>query len=229
MWFKSILLDEPGVMTRKFFTTSAIPITIRSFCYFAEERFVDDDSVRSLMELFSMLYGADGRHLFIPPLILEGWRSNAHWANWEWEKKSMNGGKAEKVFAIVLMSQHWGAFCVDLTRRKIQFGDSLSRPIPNDAVSGVRGWLRLSGQDLRHWSSTVDKFDVPQQPITSGSCAIIAANTIECTLNPAIECWTHQRSAYHRTRYLKLLIGYVKVSYHTVGNKNRIANSDVSA
>ena len=82
-WFKRILLDEPGVMTRKFFTTSAIPIAIRSFCYLAEERFVDDDSVRGLMELFSMLYGADGRYLFILPLTLQGWRNDAHWADWE--------------------------------------------------------------------------------------------------------------------------------------------------
>src|SRR3954464_2242164 len=99
------------------------------------------------MELFSILYGTNNHALFIPPPTLQGW-SSTHQADLEWEKEAMNSGKVKEVFAIVFMEQHWGAFHIDLIRRKIQFGDSLNRSIPNNAVNGIRRWLEISGQDL---------------------------------------------------------------------------------
>ena len=59
----------------------------------------------------------------------------------------------------------------------------------------------------KHMGSKHRQVDVPQQPLASGSCAINAANTIERTINPAVERWTHPRSV----RAMKLLTGYSTV------------------
>jgi Ulp1 family protease len=123
----------------------------------------------------------------------------------------MSSGRVLKVFAIVSMTEHWGALHVDVVNRAISFGDSLNRRTPDDAIEAVRKWLEITGQDLKLWSTSCGKFDVPRQPPVSGSCGINAANTIERVLNPGIERWTHSRSTYHRLRFLKLLTGYSKV------------------
>jgi Ulp1 protease family, C-terminal catalytic domain len=214
-WLQDILLNEPGIMQRKFHLSSNVVVGINSVSFLAHERFVDDDSVRGILSLFAERYGKNGRYLFIPPLVLEVWRTSIHkaCAEWEWERKAMKDGKVEKVFAILALGQHWGAICVDLTKRTIQFGDSLNQHFPSDALRAIKRWLELSGKDITtgKWNFSYDKLDVPQQPLTSGSCAINAANAIERMLNLTIERWTHERSAYHRTRFLKLLTGYSKV------------------
>ena len=83
------------------------------------------------------------------------------------------------VFAIVLMTEHWGDFYIDMTKGTIDFADSLNKPLPQDALRAIRRWLEFTGQGLQVINSACGKFDVPRQPLTSGSCAINAANTIE--------------------------------------------------
>jgi hypothetical protein len=214
-WFEGILLNERGIMQYNF-EASGVVMRIHSLCFFPFERFVDDDTVRGIMSLFEEHYDANGRNLFIPPLVLEAWRRNLEspresCPEWEWEMERMRGGAVEKVFAIVLLTEHWGAFYIDMTKGTIDFGDSLNKPLPQDALRAIRRWLEFTGQGLQVINSACGKFDVPRQPLTSGSCAINAANTIERVFRPEIHRWNHSTSAYHRLRFFKLLTGYEKV------------------
>ena len=216
-WLGNFLLNEPGVMQRNFTPTSDALVNIRSLFYLVEENFVDDETVRIVMALFRDNYGVDGRFLFIAPIDLEAWRRSLDGESgpffpWNWQEAQVRSGRVEKVFTIVLMREHWGAIYVDLTKRKIFFGDSLNYDVPQDAMTAIWRWLHCVGQDISSWDQNIGKFDVPQQPVTSGSCAINAANTIERTINPAVERWTHPRSSYHRVRIMMLLTGYSKVS-----------------
>lgn len=215
-WVSKILRDEKGIMQRKFKPSSDSEISICSLFSLVEESFVDDEVLRVVMSLFRDYYGADGCNLFIPPLQMETWRSCMSSAEvpsvtWDWEEALINSGIAEKAFAIVNMSQHWGVFCVDFVKRTITFGDSLRRPIPQDSEAAIWRWLMATGQDIRKWKSMVGQFNVSQQPPTSGSCGINAANAIERTLNPRVKQWAHEYSSRHRIRFLKLLTGYLNV------------------
>jgi Ulp1 family protease len=125
--------------------------------------------------------------------------------------EKINSGTVEKVFGLVHMPNHWGAFQVDLQRKKILFGDSLSMSPPKEDLDAVRKWLQRNGVDTKRWDPKVGLFKVSQQPAGSGSCAVAAVNAIEHSIDNAVECWTHERSAFHRTRFLKFLTGYSKV------------------
>lgn len=217
MWLEDILLKKPGIMHYKFPSTPTSDISVRSLCFLCGENFVDDDSVRAIMAMMAECYGADKENLFIPPLVLEGWRrsmqsSSAAYGDWEWEIEIMRSGRVQKVFAIVYMRQHWGAFYVNLTKKTIDFGDSLAKRAPEDAVKALIRWLEVVGHNASKWSSICGNFNVPRQPAASGSCAINAANTIERVFNTEVERWTHKRSAYHRVRYMRLLTGFYEVS-----------------
>ncbi|KAG0261256.1 hypothetical protein BG011_001237, partial [Mortierella polycephala] len=210
-WFRVILLDEPGIMVREFQPTSGAPLSIESVLFLMKECYIDDEAVRSIMELFSETYGANGRYLFIPPLQISLWKKNLYW---DWKKDIVGSGQIEKAFAVVHMPGHWGALEVDFIQRKISFGDSLLWAVPNDTVEAVREWIRHCGVDTDQWDCRVEHFAVPRQPAGSGSCAVNATNAIEKSINPVIEGWTHQRSAYHRTRFLKLITGHTKFQDH---------------
>lgn len=215
-WLEDILLNKPGIMIRTFSAFPSLSMTIQGLSHLAGERYVDDDTVWGIMTIFSKHYGSDGQYLFIPPLTIEGWRGidgvmGDVGADWDWEIEHVRSGRVKKAFAIVHMAMHWGAISIDLTRKSIQFGDSLGRAMPAGALNGIKQWLKHGGQDINQWSLDINRFDVPNQPYTSGSCAINAANTIERVVNPTIERWTHTRSSYHRLRYLRLLTGYPMV------------------
>jgi hypothetical protein len=220
-WLRNILLNEPGIMQRNFLSTSDTQVNIRSLFYLVDESFVDDESVRTIMAHFKDYYGVDGRYLFIAPIDLENWRQHLDTDHepffpWNWEEEQMRSGKVEKVFVTVLLREHWGAICIDLRKRRILFGDSLGYKTPQDAMTAIWRWLNRVGQEIDSWDQSIGKFDVPQQPLTSGSCAINAANTIERTINPAVERWTHPRSSYFRVRAMKLLTAYSTVSLAVV-------------
>jgi hypothetical protein len=75
-WLENILLNQPGIMHYKFRSMLQFEMSIRSVAFLSMERFIDDEAVGGIMELFTKHYGADGHYLFIPPLILEAWRRN---------------------------------------------------------------------------------------------------------------------------------------------------------
>src|SRR5579871_6490863 len=118
-------------------------LTIQSILYFAEENFIDDDTVDCIMDLFSQYYNTNGQYLFIPHKILNGWRNiinnkDDSLGNWEWNLDELLKRNIQKIFAIVYMSRHWGAICIDLTTKTILFGDSLSKSIPQDALDVIK-------------------------------------------------------------------------------------------
>ncbi|KAF8918269.1 hypothetical protein BGZ58_004881, partial [Dissophora ornata] len=134
VWFCSILLDEPGIMSRVFQSTSSITLSINSVLYVMKEIYIDDEVVRAVMEIFSNVYGSDGRYIFIPPLQLTLWKETLYQ---DWEREQISSGQVEKAFAVVHMPGHWGALQVDFTRRQISFGDSLSLPAPRDTIQAI--------------------------------------------------------------------------------------------
>ncbi|KAF9406785.1 hypothetical protein BGZ94_002954 [Podila epigama] len=105
------------------------------------------------------------------------------------------------------MPGHWGALEVGFVNRKISFGDSLKRPVPDGTIESVRRWLGHSLGNMAQWRRDTCLFDVPRQPAASGSCAVNALNAVEMVVNPRTLRWTHLRSAHHRMRLLRLVTG----------------------
>ncbi|KAF9178456.1 hypothetical protein BGZ49_005341 [Haplosporangium sp. Z 27] len=213
-FFQKILLVEKGIMNRSFKLTSGSPLSIQSVFHLRGEEYVDDDIIRAMLEIFSEAYGAKGWYLFIPPLKLNTWRNSTKYSknDWDWNLEHLQGTALKEAFAVVLMPGHWGALCVDFQDRKLSFGDSLSRMLPVDAKSAIFKWIgKEPSRSVSQWSKATERFRVAQQPHTSGSCGINALNAIEHRLNPEVEFWTHKRSAFHRTRALKLVTGYSKL------------------
>jgi hypothetical protein len=208
-WFHTLLLDTPGILAHRFQSTPGVPLHIKSIFSIRDENYIDDEVVRSALEVFSLSYEGEGRYLFVSPIQQTMWELNK---SWHWKKEQIQAGVVEKAFFAVFMKCHWGVLEVDFLSRKISFGDSLSWPVPNDTVKLAKEWIRHCGVDLQQWDRVIGKFDVPQQPAGSGSCAVNALNAIETSINPAIERWTHSRSAHHRLRLLELVSGYKKVT-----------------
>ncbi|KAF9914206.1 hypothetical protein FBU30_002730, partial [Linnemannia zychae] len=105
-WFRCILLDTPGVMLKTFQATTGVPLSISSVLDLKKEDFLDDEIVRSVMELFGESYGTDGRYLFISPIQIQLWKQDIFK---EWEKSKVESGQVVKAFAVVHMPGHWGA------------------------------------------------------------------------------------------------------------------------
>jgi hypothetical protein len=165
-WVRNLLLNEPGIMQRNFVPTSDAQVNIRSLFYLIDENFVDDESVRIIMAHFNDLYGVDGRYFFIAPLDLETWRGSLDSEDkpffpWNWQEKQIRSGRVEKVFATVLLPEHWGAICVDLAKRRIFFGDFLNYKVPQDAMTAIWRWPDRIGQDVSTWDRNIGKSTFP--------------------------------------------------------------------
>jgi hypothetical protein len=163
VWLKNLLLNEPGVMRRHFTPTTDPEVNIHSIFYLIEENFVDDETVRIVMAIFRDYYGDDGRYLFIAPLELEAWRRSLDredepYFPWNWQEKKVHSGRVEKAFSLVLLPEHWGAICIDFSKRRIFFGDSLDYEVPQDAMAVIWRWLHSVGQDISSWDQTISKF-----------------------------------------------------------------------
>ncbi|KAF9404228.1 hypothetical protein BGZ76_007044, partial [Entomortierella beljakovae] len=182
------------------------------------ENYIDDEIVRATIDLFSEHYGVGNRYIFIPPHVLELWKGHKGKVLPSWNMEHVKGGAVEKAFGVIHMYNHWGAIQVDFLNKAILFGDSLSvTSLPKEYIDAVRMWLKNVGVDLENWSKDIGVFRVAQQPPGSGSCAVNALNAIEHCVNNAVECWTHERSAYHRARILKLITEYSKLSDEECG------------
>lgn len=207
-------------MLKTFQATKGIPLDILSVLDLKNETFLDDEIVRSAMELFTESYGTNDRYIFISPIQIQLWRQDILK---EWKKSEVKSGQVEKAFAVVHMPNHWGALKVDFVRHTISFGDSLSWDIPEDTIDAVSHWIECCGEDMDQWSHHIQQFTVPQQPSSSGSCAINAINAIEMSVNPRTECWTHLRSAHHRLRLLKRVTGFCKVHLSSISSASEFA------
>ncbi|ORY90323.1 hypothetical protein BCR41DRAFT_376103 [Lobosporangium transversale] len=190
-----------------------IHLSVRSTLFLANECYIDDDLIRSVLEIFRVVYKdvKGGPYMFIPPLYLPIWRDadNSEEECYTWLGEELKN-RPSKAFAVVQMSEHWGVLVVDFVQKSISFGDSLKKFIPVEILNGIQRWMTRNGINFQaeKWGKRVQyNLNVPRQPLGSGSCGIIALNTIERILNPKVERWSHERSCYHRTRLLRLVTG----------------------
>ena len=212
-WFRALLFDSPGIMNHQLKPTPGVPLEIVETFSVRDEEYINDEVIRTALDVFSEFYGEEDRYLFVSPIRLTLWTHNIS-SSWHWKKDQIKAGLVEKVVMVVYMSSHWGVIEVDFTRCKISFGDSLSRAVPYESVNAVREWISRCGVDVEQWDRGVSKLWVSQQPPGSGSCAVNALNAVETCVNPAVERWTHARSAHHRMRLLQLVTGYTKVKIY---------------
>ncbi|KAF9118883.1 hypothetical protein BGW39_000787 [Mortierella sp. 14UC] len=70
-WFRCILLNTPGVMLKTFQAPTGVPLSISSVLDLKNEDFLDDETVRSVMELFRESYETNDRYLFISPIQIQ--------------------------------------------------------------------------------------------------------------------------------------------------------------
>ncbi|KAF9981123.1 hypothetical protein BGZ65_004300, partial [Modicella reniformis] len=210
--FRQVLLQERGIMKHTFFPHQKVHIAIDHLFTLRNEEWLNGEILDSVMDMFSVQYSYRGNFIFIPTHVISAWpmilKDNSMW---EWGKEQVQKlvtDQEAKAFAIEITSNHWGALCIDFTKKVILFGDSLdggvNSRLGDETLKNVRHWLHCCGVDVASWSKK--RFDVAQQPRgLSGSCGIIALNSIERCIDPSVERWSHQRSAYHRFRYLMLL------------------------
>ncbi|KAG0338190.1 hypothetical protein BG005_003836, partial [Podila minutissima] len=112
-WFRCILLDTPGVMAKTFRPTAGVPLSISSILDLNNEVYIDDEIVRSVLELFSETYGSNGQYVFIPPLQIQLWKEDLMK---DWMQSEVKSGRVKKAFAVVYMPGHWGALEVDFVQ-----------------------------------------------------------------------------------------------------------------
>ncbi|KAI8356561.1 hypothetical protein B0O80DRAFT_447746 [Mortierella sp. GBAus27b] len=218
------LLEQPGIMNHMFTSSNSVGISARSVLYFGGERWIDDSAIDAILGDFQMRYGHKGTYFFVPTQAFEQWkigfrRQTDPVIPWDQYKSTVLAMRTEgrqtgatrmdkevKAFGVTNMDGHWGAFCVDFTKKIIFFGHSLDRgerPRPDD-LGVVKQWLCRNGIRINSW--TCERLHVAQQAPGSGSCGINAINAIERCLGSNIELWTGERSRFHRLRLLQLLI-----------------------
>ncbi|KAF9370481.1 hypothetical protein BGX21_005536, partial [Mortierella sp. AD011] len=139
------------------------------------------------------------------------------------DKKSRE--KLRKGYAFVHINRnHWGAMAIDFKSHQFIFGDSMNNQVNSNAVKTARALMLRFGRimdkdELRQWEGAehrIGTMTIGDQR-RGGSCGIIAANSIEYDINSTFDCdcettcyrhcelWSHERSAFHRMRFMGLL------------------------
>ncbi|KAK3820323.1 MAG: hypothetical protein J3Q66DRAFT_336825 [Benniella sp.] len=169
--------------------------------------------------MFTVKYQIDEGFSFLETHIPAHWGHHGKEYAWTSGRKHVRRlmeraqqGLEAKVFTVMNIGDHWAPLCDDFTRRSISFDDSLddgrTPRLCSRRLDHIKRWLSSCNVDVAIWGITqnkVQRLDVPRQPWGSGSCRVIALNTIERMINPSTERWSPERSAYHRLRYLELL------------------------
>lgn len=212
--FRADLLDNPGILGRSYSPHRTASVHIDHLFTLVKEQWLNGEVIDSVMDMFNVQYDHnDQGFIFIPTHVPTEW-AKGKWLDWKKElveglieraKKSLGA----KAFTVINIGEHWGPLCIDFTRTTIYFGDSLDdgedSRLGKDRHEHIKLWLSSCGVNVGRWSTTVQRLDVPRQPMGSGSCGVIALNTIERQIDPMVERWTHKMSAIHRLRYLALL------------------------
>ncbi|KAF9151639.1 hypothetical protein BGX20_005370, partial [Mortierella sp. AD010] len=217
-WLIHLLENTPGIMHYQFETSLGRDVlgTVTGLNVLAKENWIDDYSICRVAEYFQYRYQDHDTQqpIVIPFYHLVHWRCHLEIQGnlsdgypCDWEKGTFIDGQNSKVFAVVQMGDHWGAACIDFKERRVYFGDSMKRTFPSDARKAIARWLVHIGMDLTKWDPCVHLFHVPRQ-VNSGSCGVIALNTIERVLNGKLSIWTNGHAACHRLRLMQLMTGY---------------------
>lgn len=214
-WFDRLLSCRSDILKRVF---QPHGIHIDEVISLIHEEYLNDEVIRALLEAIEEHYGTV---LCIPPLVLSDWihqrstpGSNGAF-DWNYGQAKIAAGGVSKAFAVVHMnSNHWGVLCVDFSARRISFGDSMDKGtvrLPCDAEDAIVYWLRHIKVWNSRWSTDIVHLDVPQQRSGSGSCGVIALNTIERSIDPDVERWTDSDSQKCRIQYFQVVSGFCKV------------------
>ncbi|KAF9081870.1 hypothetical protein BGX23_000355, partial [Mortierella sp. AD031] len=207
--FKSIEMDSTIYMS--------------SILYVSNEKYIDDSAIDIFLKTFKNKYG-DQRNLFISQMFLRialentkqiesaGAESPIHDNKDKHEdkgKEDLSNNTVDRAFGIYQSGNHWLVVCVDFKARRVFYGDSINYAFPVYVRRAIIQWLIsvLPGTEIRDrlkdW--TLQRLDMPQQR-SSGSCGLIAANAIECILDPKIQPWSRSRPEFYRMRLLKMLM-----------------------
>ncbi|KAF8945115.1 hypothetical protein BGZ46_006105, partial [Entomortierella lignicola] len=218
-WLISMLKTTQGIMSLKFNAKFSPDVTVlvRGLQCLIKENWLNDDTIWRIYQYINISYqDQDSQQpIMIPYDYLQHWRGHLNEQGitkeykCDWGKGEFVDGNDIKAFAIIHMSNHWGAVCIDFKERHVYFGDSLDRGFPDDARKAIARWLVFLGLDIKKWKSVVRRFNVPRQK-DSGSCGVVACNTVERTINKKVSPWSNENSVCHRLRLMRLMTGYTK-------------------
>ncbi|KAF9176323.1 hypothetical protein BGZ51_000960, partial [Haplosporangium sp. Z 767] len=239
-WFKDLL----DVCTwKKHFTPFGYTISLSDALLFAGTEWMNDGGLDGILSYFRHKYSD---YLFIPLFQISHWKDSGHGVekdcSWNWKQAEVRDGRYRKAYAFVHMENHWGALSVDFERCEIAFGDSMNKAIPQRTIRGVLRWLELclDDEEFQKWVNPIAKLFVRPQ-IDGGSCGIHAANAIEFDINRTREntgkkscsvSWSlgsAKEVSFHRTRYLKFVVGFQMVERIVHDDWERVHPVDVSS
>jgi hypothetical protein len=163
-----------------------------------------------------------------------------------------NPEREARVFTIVNTGGHWAVLVFDFKQKRLLFGDSMDRgkldiekqanifagarllleschshaPTSHDEDIATRNDLPMRRIRVDRWVNEPLRFPVPQQQ-DSSSCGLAALSSIEHSIHPSSELWSHERRAFFRVKYLMyatstsrevcyFLLGYaLLLTYHS--------------
>ncbi|KAF9149809.1 hypothetical protein BGX20_005872, partial [Mortierella sp. AD010] len=193
------------------------------------------DSIMGFFRQRYGVHHRHGNTIFIPTFYISVWESYVDhgcpdrfityddYSEMLSDKKSRE--KLRKGYAFVHINRnHWGAMAIDFKSHQFIFGDSMNNQVNSNAVKTARALMLRFGRimdkdELRQWEGAehrIGTMTIGDQR-RGGSCGIIAANSIEYDINSTFDCdcettcyrhcelWSHERSAFHRMRFMGLL------------------------
>ncbi|KAF9929274.1 hypothetical protein BGZ65_005870 [Modicella reniformis] len=217
--FRNVLCDTTGILTHIFKPHHSVSHAIDPLFSFIGERWLTGEAVDATLDMFSVQYSLVGGFVFLPTNIPFYWETGRDDHAWTYGRDRIHElmerarrNLTAKAFTVMNTGDHWAPLCIDFTQKSILFGDSLDdgrQRLDREGLGHVQRWLSSCDVNIVSWNITEDKIqrlDVPLQPRgRSGSCGVIALNSIERGIDPSVERWSHEKSAYHRLRYLALL------------------------
>lgn len=217
---RAILLRAPDI-SRTVMPTRRGTLHIRSLLRFADELWLDDDIIDLALQEMGEMDTGRNKFVLIPAQHLSvANSSDLSQSCWQHLKSKVEqlvelgevsrlhkqDAQAKAVGAILTGGNHWGILCFDFVTMAVSFGHSLDRGRAHmeDSVRGlVDRWLDYHGVSMKIGFSNLT---VPYQGAGSGSCAVVALNTIERMMDPSVEVWAAQKSEHHRLRLLRMIV-----------------------
>ncbi|KAK3816258.1 MAG: hypothetical protein J3Q66DRAFT_440711 [Benniella sp.] len=215
--FRDVLRNTSCILDYTFKPYHTVTPDIKHLFSFIGERWLTGEAIDVTMDMLSV---HEEGFLFLPTHISSQWGQTGYDYVWTFRKREiqrlMERSPTEPAGEGIRGGEHWqslGCVVYRPSQKSILFGDSLDdgkRPrLGSQRLGYVVRWLSSCGVDIKSWNITenkIQRFDVLLPPRgKSVSCGVIALNSIERGINPSVECWSHETSAYHRLRYLALL------------------------
>lgn len=219
---KDRLLTTVGLTNESFkITAFNFHFYIGSALTLSEEEYLDDNAIAVLLRNLQSRHSNGGRNRFIQDFLRQAIESTERQTQemvgsfrWDWMKNDISSNAVDRSFGIYNNMRHWFVVCIDFQQRQVFEGDSLNWGMPSHVRQAIVKWLvsvlpdsddsSMPMNRLEGW--TFHKLDMPQQGGDSGSCGIVAANAIECILDPKAAPWTRQKRVSFRLRLLRMMM-----------------------